>query len=1289
MTIRRYSSISQETYLTTALNTTATTMIVNSAAVLGSITPASGERLTLVIDPDTALEEIVYAVYPSSPSSTTLTIIRGVDGTGVEGVSGVSHSAGAKIRHMAIGVDFREANNHIESLRANSATAHGIPLATIILNSDTGTVSTAMLASNAVTTAKITDANVTAAKLASDSVTTAKILDSNVTTAKIADSAVTSAKIADGTIVAGDIADGAITSAKILDGTIATADIADSAVTTAKIADSSITTAKIAAGAVITADLADSAVTSAKIADGTIVAGDLADGAVTSAKILDGTIVNADVNASAAIAYSKLALAGTITSADITNDTIVDGDINTAANIAWTKIAPSSTVSATELGYLDGVTSAIQTQIDTKLATATAASTYAPLASPALTGTPTAPTATAGTNTTQVATTAYVGTAISNLVAGAPTTLDTLDEIAAAIADTGNFSDTVVLKSGSTMSGALAMGTNKITGLGTPTAGTDATTKTYVDGVLIAPSNLTGPITSTGSATAIASQTGTGSTFVMNTSPTLVTPALGVATATSVNGTSIPSTKTLVVTTDKLSALAATTSSELAGVISDETGTGALVFANTPTLVTPALGDATATSIVATVASGTTVPLTIQNNGTGNSFVVNDEASDSTPFIIGTSGLVGIGKQPALALDVFADTGQARFSSSTGTNLSRVILENTGGQFQLGIDNSSGSAFSAGAYGRAIFSEGAYPLLFSTNSAERMRITAAGLVGIGISGPSGALLSIVNTTAGNIGTVIKGATSQTADLLQIQNSAGTVLFEVDSGGNVGIGTTALTTAGGYGSITLDGSSGTLWSAKVAGTETFRIQPTAASTVLNGIANLPMIFWTNSAERMRILATGELAIGTSSAGGFVHIRRDSGAGNNYITSSILQTTDQRLTLKTYWQSGVGQYAAVDSSTDSGGAQSLILQSGGTNRLVVTGAGNIGIGTDTPTAKLDVIGSIYSNNLSSVNPILNSSYNVWQRGTTISLGASSTPANSYLADRWQTTTSTGQASTISRVATGDTTNLPNIQYAMRYQRNSGQTGTGEMGFYQSLETVDSIPFVGKEVTLSFYARKGALFSGASNALYMTMYYGTGTDQSVFAYTNLTLVIDSAKTLTTTWQRFTATGTVPSVATEIAVGAEWFPTGTAGATDYFEVTGVQLELGSVATPYRSNQPTYQAELAACQRYYYRNFPGAGMTFGIGAGFGTNAVQNVMNFPVTMRIRPTALETTGTASDYSIVDGGGSPIVCNAAPSVGTATFNQAQFSLGFSGGISPGSANQSRFNSSSAFLGWSAEL
>lgn len=70
-------------------------------------------------------------------------------------------------------------------------------------------------------------------------------------------------------------------------------------------------------------------------------------------------------------------------------------------------------------------------------------SSYAPLSSPTFTGTPAAPTATAGTNTTQIATTAYVTTAISNLVNGAGSALDTLQELAAALGNDANFSTTI------------------------------------------------------------------------------------------------------------------------------------------------------------------------------------------------------------------------------------------------------------------------------------------------------------------------------------------------------------------------------------------------------------------------------------------------------------------------------------------------------------------------------------------------------------------------------------------------------------------------------------------------------------------------------------------------------------------------------------------------------------------------------------------------------------------------------------------------------------------------------
>lgn len=146
-------------------------------------------------------------------------------------------------------------------------------------------------------------------------------------------------------------------------------------------------------GSVSTEKLASSAVTSAKIADDAVTSSKILDSAVTSAKIAANTIVNSDINSAAAIDQSKVA--------DLTSD------------------------------------------LAAKLSTATAASTYAPLASPALTGTPTAPTAAAATDSTQVATTAFVRAEVAALVNSAGSTLDTLGEIATALGNDANLSTTL------------------------------------------------------------------------------------------------------------------------------------------------------------------------------------------------------------------------------------------------------------------------------------------------------------------------------------------------------------------------------------------------------------------------------------------------------------------------------------------------------------------------------------------------------------------------------------------------------------------------------------------------------------------------------------------------------------------------------------------------------------------------------------------------------------------------------------------------------------------------------
>lgn len=389
MTVRKYTSRSQQTTLTGSVTSGATSFTVVSASqLLGDLSAAGISAtavFTVVIDPDTALEEIID-VTGVNTSTNVLTVTRNVDGSTAQ-----SHSAGAVVRHMIIGRDLREANTHIEANAASSDTAHGIALNTIVLTSQTGTVTSGVLASNSVTTAKITDGNVTTAKIADSAITSAKIADGTIATGDIADSAITSGKIATGavgttkiddlSITEGKIVSSAVTTAKIADSAVTTTKIADSNVTTGKIADSAVTSAKIADGTIATGDIADGAITSAKIADGTIVAGDIADGAVTSAKILDGTIVDADVNAAAGIAYSKLSLGGTITSADLVDGTIVNTDISGTANIALSKLATDPLARANHTGTQ---TASTISDFDTQVRTSRLDQMAAPTASVAL-----------------------------------------------------------------------------------------------------------------------------------------------------------------------------------------------------------------------------------------------------------------------------------------------------------------------------------------------------------------------------------------------------------------------------------------------------------------------------------------------------------------------------------------------------------------------------------------------------------------------------------------------------------------------------------------------------------------------------------------------------------------------------------------------------------------------------------------------------------------------------------------------------------------------------------------
>ena len=219
-----------------------------------------------------------------------------------------------------------------------------------------GAISTAKLAADAVTGAKIADDAIDSEHYTDGSIDTAHIADSQVTTAKIADTAITTAKITDANVTTAKIAADAITGAKIADDAIDSEHYTDGSIDTAHIADSQITAAKIGSNAVTTAKINADAVTNAKIADDSIDSEHYVDGSIDTAHIADANVT-----------LAKLA-ASSVNSSKIVDDSIVNADINSNAAIAATKIH-DGTISNTEFGYLNGVSSAIQTQIDTKAAT--------------------------------------------------------------------------------------------------------------------------------------------------------------------------------------------------------------------------------------------------------------------------------------------------------------------------------------------------------------------------------------------------------------------------------------------------------------------------------------------------------------------------------------------------------------------------------------------------------------------------------------------------------------------------------------------------------------------------------------------------------------------------------------------------------------------------------------------------------------------------------------------------------------------------------------------------------
>ena len=315
----------------------------------------------------------------------------------------------------------------------------------------------------------------------------------------------------------------------------------------------------------------------------------------------------------------------------------------------------------------------------------------------------------------------------------------------------------------------------------------------------------------------------------------------------------------------------------------------------------------------------------------------------------------------------------------------------------------------------------------------------------------------------------------------------------------------------------------------------------------------------------------------------------------------------------------------------------------------------------------------------NKIINGDFRVSQRGTTFN---PATTASGDCLDRWlyQADVSPTTASITQQTFTPGT--APVAGYEGAFYLRSTITTKGScnvISFSQRIEDVRT--FAGQTVTLSLWAKADT----AGRILQfpqIVQNFGSGGSSAVPTY-------GTSITLTTSWVRYTQTFTVPSISGK-TIGTssylEFLFQQVAVSGNVIDLWGIQIEQGSTATAFQTATGTIQGELAACQRYYYRNGNGGLYAlYGHGIATVTTAAAVIIPLPVTMRLTPTSVDysTLGLTDNISVQQAVTNLVLTFSSPNAAYVTATVASgltatriFALG----------NQV---STAGYIGFSAEL